>query len=536
MEYPSFAPIFTDHAVLQQEKPIKLWGSLPKSDAASPKYDSLQAVLTDLRGNPMANAACTKDSDHGFFAFLSAREKGGPFILLLKNEDQVFQRLEDIMIGEVWLAGGQSNMEYELQNDKDAKDIVPAPNVRFYQVLRQAFFDDDFYEKERNNFWMTNHDPNFGSWSAVGYHFAAELAEKLDCTVGIIGCNWGGTSASAWQSKNSLLSHPETAPYWDEYQKTLDAQTPEEYEKSRADYLAYQESWQPKINEFYAANPSGTWEEALSYAGPCLWPGPMGPKHEFRPAGLYETMLRRITPYPLRGVLYYQGESDDHRPHSYKILLSSLISQWRRDFEDDTLPFLLVQLPMHRYLGDAPSDSFAVIRKAQEQVWREDAHVGLAVAIDLGEYNNIHPTHKKEIGHRLFLQSMSIVYHILSPRESTCPMLSHAKYFDRDSVVRLFFDNLIGGFDLDKYQETLSLPADDGVNYKRFFEICDAKGTVFPADISFPDLKTIQLTVPRQASFPIEIRYLWINYSLVPLFDKRGLPLAPFCTKPLPNS
>lgn len=558
-----FAPVFSDHAVLQQGKPIHVWGTVSQKREKNFKElieiclssdDSSKENLSSAKITIQATVEATR-----FHASLPAMEASGPYQLTLLENNVPVQILNDVMIGEVWLAGGQSNMEYELQNDADASQFFHgssepldpgAPikgsvassgdpcetktngnardlscNVRFFQVRRKAFFAEGFEEEEANNSWMTTEDAGLGTWSAVAYYFARELSEKLSCTVGIIGCNWGGTSASAWQSRESLLSHPETVIYWEEYEQLLQKQVPEEYEKERQDYLRYQENWQPKINAFYEKNPSGSWEEALAFAGPCLWPGPMGPKHEFRPAGLYETMLKRITPYSLRGFLYYQGESDDHRPGSYQVLLQSLIAQWRKDFEDETLSFLNVQLPMHRYKGDAPSDSWAIIRQAQENVWREDPYSGLAVIIDQGEFDNIHPTHKKEVGHRLFLQSMYHPYHQLSREESQCPLLQYAFYFSKSHEVRLTFENVSDGFDKETYFARVQ-------NGKSPFEYALGEGPFVPFTPEFlEDGQTICMALPKDVTAgELTIQYLWTNYAEVPLFDLRGLPLAPFRT------
>ena len=333
----------------------------------------------------------------------------------------------------------------------------------------------------------------------------------------------------AWQDRESLLSHPETAVYWQEYQEILDSLSPEGYEKARREYALYQETWQPKIDEFYAENPSGSWSDALAYAGPCLWPGPMGPKHEFRPCGLYETMLRRVTPYSLRGFLYYQGESDDHRPETYHTLLKSMVRVWRRDFEDESLSFLNVQLPMHQYESDPPSDSWAKIREAQFQLCREDPLSGLAVAIDLGEYNNIHPLHKKEVGHRLFLQSMAHVYHKLSLKDACGPMLRRAVCSREDASIRLEFDFADAGLDRERYLAVLSRAQDSGSSLLKGFEIAGPDKVYHCAEAIFESGdQTISLRIPREIAQPAFVRYLWTNYSLVPLFDRRGLPAAPF--------
>lgn len=581
MSHTHFAPIFTDHLVLQRGKPIKLWGTCTPGTSLCIQLCTNDSSPTDARDAILSEIRLTSQGEQ-FRAELPALSEGGPYRLLLWEDDLICQDLRDAMIGEVWLAGGQSNMEYELQNDADAVSLFsssqiqteihgqlkssvasdckttspaadrspdvqgnvttfPKANVRFYQVMRKAYFEENDNETEYQtetgmefgtetaNGWMTADDPGFGTWSAVAYHYASELSVTLGCCVGVIGCNWGGTSASAWQDRESLLAHPETAVYWEEYRNIVDRQSPEEYEKARREYALYQESWQPKIDEFYSKNPTGSWEEALSYAGPCLWPGPMGPKHEFRPCGLYETMLRRVTPYSLRGFLYYQGESDDHRPDAYYTLLKSLIRVWRRDFEDEGLYFLNVQLPMHRYENDPPSDSWSRIREAQLKLHREDPLSGLAVAIDLGEFNNIHPLHKKEVGHRLFLQSMTHVYRLLPKEDAYGPLIRKANFSADTHSIRLEFNCAQAGFDRERYLAVTNLPHDDGSMYLQGFEVAGPDGVYYPAEPDFQTGdQTVSLRLPEEIASPASVRYLWTNYSLVPLFDRSGMPAAPF--------
>lgn len=571
-----FSPVFTDNAVLQQKKPLRFWGTcIPGHSLRILLFSDTGDVSDEATSIP---ASCLIDhtvlpQESTFRCELPALNAGGPYRLLLFSDNQIVQSLRNIMIGEVWLAGGQSNMEFELQNDADAaalfssaagniavsgqlkgsvasqepssavaepfsanpspSDSLPSaisvPEVRFYQVPRQAYQGDTFTATLEQSHWMTTRDNGFGTWSAVAYHFAQELSEKCSCCVGIIGCNWGGTSASAWQDSDSLLASPETAIYWEEYQQILSSRSEEEYEKERLEYFDYQENWQPKINQFYADHPTGTWEEALAYAGPCKWPGPMGSKHEFRPAGLYETMLRQVTPYSMQGFLYYQGESDDHHPASYHTLLKNMICVWRREFCDDSLYFLNVQLPMHQYASDPVSDSWAVIRQAQARLCQEDPRYGLAVIIDRGEYNNIHPTHKKEVGHRLCLQALYKTYRMLTEEDACVPALDTISVSEKNHLLTLKFRFTKSGFDRERYDCVLAAHDDTQPNTLVAFEVADSSGTFYPADALFKTGDTeITLQLPPGLANPTAVRYLWNNYSLVPLFDLSGSPAAPF--------
>lgn len=496
------AAVFSDHCVLQRNKSIRVWGIAPND-----------TPVTVTLGGHSAEAVA---AGHSWEIELPPMKAGGPYVLEVLSEGQVYQHLEDIMIGEVWLAGGQSNMEFALNADADSKDAMASAihsNVRFYQVQQHAYKDDYFYNAERDNHWMTGSDPKVGIWSAVGYYFAEGLAARLGITVGVIGCNWGGTSACAWQDKDSICQYEDTKIYWEEYAELLAGQNPVEYEKELEEYIAWHADWQPRMDAYYAEHPTATWDEAQAVVGICKWPGPMGPKHEFRPAGLYETMLQRVVPYTLGGIIYYQGESDDHRPQSYYHLFKSLIGVWRRDFRDALLPFLFVQLPIHHYLSDETNDRWCYIREAQLQLHKELPATGIAIAMDCGEYNNIHPIHKREVGRRLALQALHHVYGLLPESEAYGPIYSDYTV-DGDTIV-LSFAHAEQGFSVRG-------------NTITGFELAGTDDIFYPAGavIEGSQIRLSSSKVPA----PTKARYLWIDYAEVSLFGTNGLPLAPFRT------
>ncbi len=517
------ASVFSDHCVLQRCKPIRIWGTAA---------DDTPITVT-LNGESVHTIAC----NHSWSVELPPMEAGGPYTLEVLSRDKVYQHFEDIMIGEVWLAGGQSNMEFKLEQDADGTTAMQealTSKVRFYQVPQLAYKDNYFYRVEQENHWMLPTDEDLKIWSAVGYYFAAQLADKLNITVGVIGCNWGGTSACAWQDRESILSHEDTKIYWEEYEELVSKQDPEEYEKEWADYLAWHADWQPRMDAYYAEHPNADWDEAQAVVGLCRWPGPMGPKHEFRPCGLYETMLKRVAPYSLAGFIYYQGESDDHRPHSYYHLFKSMIATWRRDFRDDSLPFLCAQLPIHHYLSDSVIDKWCPIRQAQMKLHQEKIVDGIAVILDCGEYNNIHPVHKMEVGRRFALQALHHVYGLLPAKEAYGPI--YKTHEITGNTVTVSFDYAEDGFlvkcdndsTLEKCDNDSSLAADQKAKELTGFELSDSRGDFYPATAMIHGNQII-LTSEWVAN-PVHARYFWIDYDEVKLFGANGLPVAPFHT------
>lgn len=498
----ALAAVFTDHMVLQRNKNINIWGCA---------YTS-----TDITVELCGKSVTTSAEKGKWKAVLPPMEAGGPYELKITDNRGGEVILQDVMIGEVWLAGGQSNMELELKdalNGKEVLENIKDVNVRFYYTQKIAYIDDYFHFAERNSCWSIAAPDTAANYSAVGYYFARKLAAELGVTVGIIGCNWGGTSASAWTGRKMLEQDIDTKTYVDEYDKAMEGKTTEEYLAELAEYEEWYKGWQPKIDEYFANTPDPTWEGAQEYAGPNRWPEPLGPKSPYRPAGLYETMISRICPYTLAGFIYYQGESDDHKPDTYYKLFKALIEQWRGDWEDDRLPFMFVQLPMFMNKGEEDFKHWCKIREAQMRVHQTTANTGIAVILDKGEFNNIHPIDKEPVGERLALQAMYHVYGKISAEEAYGAIYKSHEY--TDGGIMLSFDHAGDGFEL-KGEKAVG------------FEVAGKDKKYHPADAWFKEDKIFVRSA--EVVEPVYLRYNWTNYGEVTVFSKNGIPLAPFRT------
>lgn len=506
------AAVFSDHMVIQRGKPINVWGL---------DYSG-RTVTAELCG---AKASAVAADGRWSLTLPPVNSYGGPYEMILSDgSDSVVYC--DIMIGEVWLAGGQSNMELELQNcstghseleciDEDGK------NVRFYCTPRNSYMDELFYAQERDTCWSCADSESARCWSAVGYYFAKRLSSELGCTVGIIGCNWGGTSASNWISRERLIADSDTRSYLDEYEKAMEGKTFEDYLNDLEEYRLWEAEWQPKINEFYQKNPEGSWDDAQKYAGPSRWPEPLGPKSPFRASGLYETMLQRVCPYTLAGFIYYQGESDDHKPQMYAKLFSMLIEQWRSDWNDETLPFICVQLPMFINRDDIDRKNWCLIREAQMHVHKTTANTGIAVILDCGEYGNIHPVNKVPVGNRLALQALCRVYRKISEHDA-CGAEYLRSYPYNGGIMTEF-----------EFSDGLYVREKDGSHRRtgpvEGFELAAADKRFYPAvGELLPDGRIFVRSDDVEA--PLYARFMWTNYAEVTLFNKNDIPAAPFRT------
>lgn len=425
-------------------------------------------------------------------------------------------------------------------------------HIRFYYTPKRAYFDDKFFVDEANNAWQTCGSDWMKAWSAVGFFFARKIAAELECTVGIIGCNWGGTSAACWMSRDALLERESTRIYVDEYDNSPDRvgkseqEQIDDYEK----YVVDQAEWDRKAGEVYAEVPRITWDEVQERIGKCFYPGPMNCASFQRPYGLYETMLQRVAPYTVQGFIFYQGENDGHRPEAYYDMMQAMIPCWRHEFNDEKAAFFLTQLPMHRYNNDDPSwKNWPVIREAQMKAADTILNVGTAVAIDQGEFNEIHPQYKLRVGERLALQALWKVYDLLDEDEACGPMATNAEQAD-DGAVIVRFAHCEGLQVLDRLYGTRKYNAGEASNGDNADRETSATDTV--ADIpgfelagddgEFHDAVAViygedndcLLVKSDKVSRAVSIRYQWMNYGEVNLYGEvkssigEPLPVAPF--------
>lgn len=500
------AAVFSDNMVFQRNKKVAIWGSGDKG--------IVEAELCDTAGNVVSDGeALIKDGS--WEIYLGSMNAGGPYKLVLTSERERIE-FNNIMVGEVFLAGGQSNMELELQNSMDGQLAVQkaeAEHVRFYYTPKVAWVGDELYAEENMSSWELCSPESCGRWSAVAYYFAKMLSEELSVTVGIIGCNWGGTSASCWVSRECLERKEALAPYLESYDKAVEGLSLENYIKEYEEYVVYQAEFDRKVSEYYKASPSPNWDEAIRLFGESKYPGPMGPRNFTRPCGLYEAMLSRVCPYTLKGFLFYQGEEDDHRPYTYKLLLKALIEQWRQDFRDESLYFMNVQLPVFLGEGDDEFMNWPFIREAQADVFNEVEGTGLAITLELGDKRNIHPLNKKDVGERLCLQALYHIYGYENADRSFAPM--YEDYFVENDKLCVSFSHVHGGFSVHG----------DKINN---FELAGEDGVYYPADAVIDGDKVIlsakEVTAPKYA------RYCFRNYCDVNFFGANGLPVAPFRT------
>lgn len=425
------AEIFQNKMVLQRGIPTRIWGLAAAGEIVSAQ---IQGRVSEGRA----------DQEGVFALTIAALKESAEETLTVKTEHEQI-RLEQVAVGEVWIAGGQSNMEFFMEFERHVakeREACPDADIRFYDVPEVAFAGQrEVFDYSKVGVWRTLTKGDIGYFSAVGYYFAKHLRTALDVPVGIIGCNWGGTRIASWMDPDSVSR---VGQFWiKEYEKSaagldLDVYFEEEKRNPLNDRGSLLE------NPFYKYMfpTTHTMEENIAFLsqlgeGPGDYVVRLSPENI--PGSLYEYMVKTIAGYTVRGVLWYQGESDDEAEggqYIYGDMLSAMIGDWR-SLWNTSLPFLIVQLPgWERWLANENHD-YAAIRKAQQEVTELVEHTYLCSIGDVGERFDIHPKDKKTVGNRLALLALDHIYH--KPVLSDAPRCISAEW--KAGTVVLKFDN-----------------------------------------------------------------------------------------------
>ena len=496
--------VFSDHMVLQRGKAIPIWG----------KAAPLSEVCVSLDRQTVTGVS---QQSGAWMVHLPATDTARGLQMTISCGDEKLE-FSDISVGEVWFAGGQSNMELELINSMNGEQAVAGsfdPDIRFYMTPKCAVTGTELVAREAESKWEVCGPDTSAVMSAVSWYFAKHLRAAMDVPVGIICCAWGGTSISCWMSKSQLMKTAAGLRYIEDYDRLVGDKTDEQYEAEMDIYRQEWEAWNARVAERRQADPDVTWEILNEECGLCPWPQPAGRRSPFRPAGLYSSMTERVCPYGIRGFLYYQGEEDESRYADYDWMMISLIMEWREVWGDMSLPFLFVQLPMYTSKVDwnqgIDNRHWAMMRDQQMKASLMIANTGLAVLTDCGEFDNIHPLDKETVGTRLALLARKKVYGEVLCAEAP----SYDKVVFREGKAVVHFCNTGGRLW-------------DGAEALSGFELAGKDGIFRPA-VGCIETDTVIL-VSEQVPEPAYVRYAWHNYCHANLYGASGLPAAPFRT------
>ena len=469
--------IFSDHMVLQQGIPLTVWGWADDGEAVTVKLQGQEATTT-TRG--------TKWS----VKLKPLTATATPTVLTVAGKTRV--QLQDVLVGEVWICSGQSNMEWSLrQSFQPEADIAAAanPNIRLFTVPRVKA---DAPLADIKGSWTACNPGSAAAFSAVGYYFGRDLEKAVKVPVGLIHTSWGGSPAEVWMSNDVLAGNPD-------------------YKRNILDgYTAALERAKDAKAKFDADAAKLASEGKKPTGRPPGGPG-------WKPSELYNAMIAPLIPFGIRGAIWYQGESNAGRAHEYRTLYADMITNWRRDWGVGDFTFLGVQLaPFTKILPEPANSNWAELREAQWLATQKLPNVGMAVITDVGEEVDIHPRKKGPVGARLALAARTIAYH--EKIVSSGPIYKSLKV--DGSRALLSFDHVGSG-----------LEAREG-ELKGFAVCGDDKKFVWGKAEILPD-NTIAVSSPAVAK-PVAVRFGWANFPVVNLWNKEGLPASPFRTDDFP--
>lgn len=546
------AAVFSDHMVLQRETPVAVFGAAPAGGRVVVDLMDDQGV-TVAQTMAVAQAYGEHETEAPWLAILPALPASGPYTLRVSHETN---RLEfaDVMIGEVWLAGGQSNMELELHTSEHGAEEIAAANdplLRFYNTPKAGRIDES---AEAASGWEPALAPQVAGMSAIAYHFGARLRAQLgaDVAVGIIDCYIGGTSITSWMSRATLIGSDAGRPYVERYEAAIAGKTEEQMRAEANEWQTVFDQWNNSVAAMKEAHPDITQPQIDAEIGPCPWPPPVTPFSERRVSAPYEAMVRRVAPYTLRGFLWYQGEEDEAQCESYRELLGLLIEEWRTlwnlggyaeptvgyqaDAGADALPFIVVQLPQWidgqvAARGEDPRH-WPVIRAAQLDASETLNDVLLVCTMDCGEFDNIHPLDKTTVGTRIADMALRGVYGRADVEAESPRVVGVAPAADR--ALDVTFTNARGLHWRGTTPDTMRAAA--GATGARAvgesgFEIAGADGVYVDAGAQIPpgdgERVTVRVEAP-QVDSPTAVRYAWKSWGPAPLFNGAELPALPY--------
>lgn len=531
--------IFGDHMVLQKEMKIPVWGwANPGEDVTVTFAGQRAATTADDQGNWRVDLDKTPAN-------------ASPQTLTVTGRNTI--AFHDVLIGDVWLAAGQSNMEMGLSEVHNAAQVLPTvndPMLRFFNVETS----DTAIEPRKNvpGTWRIATLDNANRFSGAAYFFIHEIRKDRNIPIGLLRTGHGGTGAQTWLSVEAIKNNVTADP---EFQSWLDthAQLLKDYPARLAVYtplrLQFQkdhDQWRKNVfesPEFTAQR--AAWEVAAQKAreeDKNLPPRPVPPvpepKEPDRPEGdrnklanVYNAKLFPMIPYAIKGAIWYQGESNSNNAKQYRVLFPLMIKDWREKWGEGDFPFIYVQLPN---LGTLPTDpdqklekwvgDFVGVREAQAMTLALP-NTGMAVAIDLGDPRNVHPKDKMDVGYRLSLVARKVAYG--EDIVYTGPTFESMKV--EGNKVRITFDNVGTGLVIGTAPWTPSGKIPPLATELRCFTIAgaDKKWAWAKATIEGNDQVVVSSdTVPN----PVAVRYDWFNSPNGNLYNREKLPAAPFRT------
>ena len=534
--------IFGDHMVLQQATKIPVWGNA----------DPGESVLVMLGAN---NATAIADAQGNWQVQLPPQTANGSTSVTLTVKGKNTLTFQDVLVGDVWIGSGQSNMGLSVLDGRDGvKEAAQAanPQIRLFQVTRMVA------PLPMTDIVPTTPDrPFLGAWqvcspdrpaqhsivggfSAVAYYFARDIAQVTGQPVGIIATSWGGTPGQAWTPLDALEAAPQLKHYATDayhFQQNYDA-AKAKFVQDQTDFPALKQKWDQEVGAPYK-DALAQWQTLADQAKAAGQPAPPKPapaspapvkpkspdEASNTPTGLFNGMVAPLIPYAIKGVVWYQGESNESTGVEYRTLFKSLITSWRTKWGQGDFPFLFVQLANYGHLEPPPAGPsgglWPWVREAQGMALALP-NTGMAVTIDIGDPGNIHPKDKQDVAARLALAARHVAYG--QDLVFSGPTYDSIKI--ENNSIRISFKNIGGGLVMGVPPWTANgQPVPTPTELTGFgIAGADKKWVAAKAAIDGDTVVVSSDAVPN----PVAVRYGWTPNPPCDLYNKDGLPASPF--------
>lgn len=484
--------IFGDHMVLQREKPIPVWGWA----------DPGEKISVSL-GNDIASAVAGNDGK--WMVKLPAQKVGDPVKLTVKGKNTI--TLSDVLIGEVWICSGQSNMEWPVSRSNDFENEQSNAKYSKIRHIKIPKKPNGFPQDDVTADWTVCSPETVGSYTAVGYFFGRAIHQKLDVPVGLINSSWGGTRIEPWTPPCGFEDLPELADISKQVQLTNPAN--EAYRSTLSTYLQGLDEW--------TKNAKVSLKDKTPLTPPPGYPTAIQPLTSHgSPTTLYNGMIHPLVPFAIRGAIWYQGESNHVEGMLYFHKMKALINGWRKVWGQDDFPFYYVQIAPYQY-GSESVSILPIFWEAQNKSL-EIPNTGQAVIHDIGNLKDIHPKNKQDVGQRLALIAFAKTYGLPQTVYSGPTFKSLKLEGDK---LRVTFDHVGSG-----------LVSRDGKPLN-LFEII-GKETDFVPAIAVIEGNSVILSSPKVKQ-AVAMRFAWHKLAEPNLANKEGLPAVPFRAGKVPD-
>jgi len=483
--------LFSDNAVLQQGQPVPVWGTAKDGEKVTVEFAPRPGS-----GQAGQKKTATAGKDGRWMVKLDPMPANAtPQTLTVTSSiGNLKSEIKNILIGEVWLCGGQSNMQLGLGQTADAEKHIAAagdPLLRLITIPRGGKAEP---QQDVEAAWTVCTSSNAGGFSAVGYFFGRDLRKARGVPVGLISSNVGGTPAEKWTSREALAAEPSLKPMIDA-QADAARSYPAALEKFKKDEPELMKKWETDLAKAKAEG------KTLSKKRK---PVPPGDPAANGVCSLYNAMIAPLQPFAMAGAIWYQGESNAKAARQYQTLFPAMIKCWRDGWNMPEMPFLFVQIAP--YNGQPPE-----IREAQLLSWKKVPHTSMVVITDYGEAGNIHPRQKEPVGARIALAARAIAYG--EKIEYSGPVYESFKVEGNKAIIS--FSHVGEG-----------LVAKGGP--LKGFTISGGGANFVPATATIEGDKVV--VTGANVEKPVAVRYGWANVPDVNLFNKADLPASPFRT------